>query len=54
MADDEDDELRVVSTCLGKDRKLRAWLGGDERAELAAHARPAARNGLRHILAVEP
>ena len=54
VADDEDDEFRVVAARFGEDAQLRARLGRDERAELAADARPAARTGLRHILAVEP
>jgi hypothetical protein len=54
VADDEDDELRVVSSSLGEDGELRAGLSRDERVELAADARPAARNRLRHLLAVEP
>src|SRR5262249_48944223 len=54
VANDEDDELGVVAARFGEDAQLRAGLGRDERAELAANARPAACNGLRHNLAVEP
>src|SRR5712691_10199924 len=40
MADDEDGELGVVAARFGEHGELRAGLGGDERAQLPAHARP--------------
>ncbi len=53
VADDEDEELRVMTACGREYGDLRAGLGGDERADAAAYPRPAARAGLRHILAPE-
>ncbi len=53
VTDDEDGQLGDVSAGLGEHGQLRSRLGGNERTQTAAHARPAARPRLGHLLAPE-